>query len=47
MAIWPATAAGWEFGKFTVPVPNLIFFVAAANDAMNTVLDVMFSAASV
>ena len=47
IAIWPAIAAGWEFGILTVPVPRRIFFVSAAKEAMNNVLDVMFSAESV
>ena len=47
MAISAAMRAGWEFGRFTVPVPSRICFTWSTRVAMNRAQEVMFSAASV
>ncbi len=47
MAILAATAAGWVFGMFTVPVPSFIVLVSCTRLAMNIMQEVMFSARSV
>ena len=47
IATWPATCAGCEFGKLTVPVPRRICLVSAANEATKRAHEVIFSAASV
>ena len=47
IAMEAATVAGWVFGILIVPVPSLIFLVAAATHAINAMQEVMFSAWSV
>ncbi len=47
MATCAATAAGCEFGRFTVPLPSLIRLVASIRLAMNARQEVIVSARSV
>ncbi len=47
IATLDAIAAGWPFGRLTVPVQSLMFFVAGARLARNTEQSVMVSAVSV
>jgi hypothetical protein len=47
IATLDAIAAGWPFGRLTVPVQSLMFFVAGTRLARNTAQSVMVSAVSV